>query len=370
MNLDRLAPVQGISIIILFLIGSTLFIGGTGEAGNDSWIATLLAIALSVPLYACFARLAWLYPGKNLFDMLESAFGKAVGKLVSLLYVWYAFHLGAMVLRNFGEFTKSVTLTETPMFVPMLSIGLVCIWVTRLGIDVFGRSAQLLMVFVVLVVGLVQVLSVPLWDALYLKPVMAEGFMPIFSSSTSIFAFPFAEIVLLMAVFHTFNHKRVAWNVLWKGLLVAGPIILLIDLRNVMVLGADLLSGLYFPSYVAVSRINVGDFLQRIEGSVAILFVMAIFVKIGLCMLAACIGLQRVFNLSDIKVVAFPLGLLMIYYAMIVFVNIMDMHVFAYASYKYYAFPFQVLIPLVLWVTSEIKWMRSRKSTVKASQTA
>lgn len=370
MNLERLAPVQGVSIIILFLIGSTLFMGGTGEAGNDSWIATLMAIAFSVPLYACFARLSWLYPGKNLFDMLESAFGKFAGKLVSLLYVWYAFHLGAMVLRNFGEFTKSVTLTETPMFIPMLCIGVICIWVTRLGIEVFGRSAQLLMVFIVLVVALVQVLSLPLWDALYLKPVMAEGFMPILSSSTSILAFPFAEIVLLMSVFHTFNHKMVAWKVLIKGLLVAGPIILIIDMRNVMVLGADLLSGLYFPSYVAVSRINVGDFLQRIEGSVAILFVMAIFVKISLCMFTACIGLQRVFNLSDSKVIAFPLGLLMIYYAMIVFVNIMDMHVFAYASYKYYAFPFQVVIPLLLLLKSEVKRMRSRKGDVKASQTA
>ena len=38
----------------------------------------------------------------------------------SILYIWYVFHLGALVFRNFGEFMNIVALPETPMMISML----------------------------------------------------------------------------------------------------------------------------------------------------------------------------------------------------------------------------------------------------------
>lgn len=139
----------------------------------------------------------------------------------------------------------------------------------------------------------------------------------------------------------------------------------MITLRNLLILGPDILSGLYFPSYVAVSRINIGDFVTRIEGSAAIVFVTALFVKVSLCLYVTCNGIAKVFKLGSYRSVVLQMGLIMVYLSNFIYSNIMEMEYFAYHIYKIYALPFQVLIPVLLWFTAEFL-ARRRSSRQKA----
>lgn len=139
----------------------------------------------------------------------------------------------------------------------------------------------------------------------------------------------------------------------------------MITLRNLLMLGPDILSGLYFPSYVAVSRINIGDFVTRIEGSAAIVFVTALFVKVSLCLYVTCNGVAKVFKLGSYRSVVLQMGLIMIYLSDFIYSNIMEMEEFAYHIYKVYALPFEVVIPVLLWLTAELV-VRKRSSIHKA----
>lgn len=120
MNKEMVTGGEARTILILFIMGSTMILGAAGQAQNDSWIAILIAIFLAIPVALISARLLTLYPGQNLFDICQNVFGKALGKVFVLLYVWYAVHLAALVLRNYGEFMTSEAMPETPMLVPML----------------------------------------------------------------------------------------------------------------------------------------------------------------------------------------------------------------------------------------------------------
>lgn len=102
-------------------------------------------------------------------------------------------------------------------------------------------------------------------------------------------------------------------------------IIITLTLRNISILGT-MLDILYFPSHVAVSRISIGDFLQRIEITVAIVFVFGAFIKTSVCLLVACIGIGRVFKLSDYRSIVIQTGLLMIYLSYFVYDSIMLMN--------------------------------------------
>lgn len=121
------------------------------------------------------------------------------------------------------------------------------------------------------------------------------------------------------------------------------------------------MSNVYFPSYAAVGRINVGDFIQRIEGTVAIVFVVCVFVKFSVCLLAASQGIARLFRLSNYRSVVLQTGLLTTFLAYSLFDNIMEMEHFASKIYPYYAFPFQVIVPLLLLLGAEIKVRRARR---------
>lgn len=354
MNKEVIPGEQALAIVVLYILGSSLFMGTSGVSGNSVWISILIAMALAVPLMLLYARLNVLLPGKSLFEMLDAVFGRWIGGGLCGLYVWYALHLGALVLRNFGEFTATVALTATPMFVPMLCVGLLCVWVVYAGVEVIGRTAKFLIILSAAGILIVQLLSIPQFEPHYLRPLLDKGWSAVMADVGGTLTFPFGEIVLFLAMFHCLSPKTAVYKTLLGGLGIAGFFIVTVSLRNLLVLGQDIISSLYFPSYVAVSRINIGDFLQRIEGSSAIIFIATLFVKVSVCLYAAASGLAHILRLRSYRYITLQTGLIMVYFAVFVYKDIMEMLYFAYHTYKVYALPFQIILPAALLAGAEI----------------
>ncbi|WP_438432585.1 GerAB/ArcD/ProY family transporter [Gorillibacterium sp. sgz500922] len=356
----ELSKTQAFCILILFLVGTSLFMGSAGASQSDNWIAILIGMLMAFPLILLYGRLHRLYSGKDLFDMLFTAFGPIFGRIVALLYAWYAFHLGSLVLRNFGEFSKSVSMPETPMLVPMGMIGLLCIWVIFEGIKVLGRSALIIAFGMAFVYLFVQILGLSRLNLQFLLPVLENGWLPVIKAGFSACSFPFAESVLFLSLFPYLKQGRMSYKVMLGCLIASAVIMVLTSIRNTAVLGAEVVSSMYFPSYVAVSRISVGDFIQRIEGSAAVVFVSALFVKVSICLYAVSLGLSRIFKLSSYRVVLVPIGLLMIYQSSFIYDSMMEMTDWAYEYYQYYAFPFQCFLPVLFWLIGEVKNRRGQ----------
>ena len=127
MKNEAISERQGIILIILFIIGSTIITGIGGQAKQDTWISVIIAILWSVILLLMFSRILSLYPGKDLFDILQVVMGKFMGKLLSILMIWFAFHIGTLVMRNLSEFTNTLTLPDTPVVLPMLLLAIILI---------------------------------------------------------------------------------------------------------------------------------------------------------------------------------------------------------------------------------------------------
>lgn len=355
---------QALSILIFFIMGSTLILGAGGQALNDSWISIILAIVMAIPIVLVYARILNIYPGKDIYEILESIYGKTIGKLIILLYTWYAFHLGDLVIINIGEFVNTVAMPETPMIVPILFIGLLSIWGAKAGIEVLGRSAKLFIFFIFAILFIVQLLALPQVNFSYIKPILYNGFGPIFKGAFATFAYPFAEVVLFTAVFNSLKNSKSVYKVYISGLLIAGVTILIIGLRNLLTLGPNYLSHIYFPSYMAVSRIDVGNFIQRIEVTVSLTFMISGFIKISICLIAACKGIEKLFGLKNYRSVAVQVGLLMTFFAYIVYDSIMEMQDWAFNIYGIYAFPFQVILPVITLLIAEFK----RRKQLKVKQ--
>ena len=147
------------------------------------------------------------------------------------------------------------------------------------------------------------------------------------------------------------------------GLLVGGGLIFLATLRNILLLGSGTLSRVYFPSTMAISLIQQGALLERLEMLVAIIFLVCAFVKISICTFAVCNGISKVFGFNDYKFTATPVVLLMLSFSFIVYKSIMEMTFFAFSIWPFYAFPFEVIIPLIVFILAEI---RSRDSVAKS----
>jgi spore germination protein KB len=183
---------------------------------------------------------------------------------------------------------------------------------------------------------------------------LGNGLAPVFKGAFSAFSFPFAETVVFIGLFSSLKTKKSPFRVYLWGILFSSAIIIIITIRNIGVLG-NMVSSFYFPTYEAVSRISFGNFLERMEVTVAIEFVYGAFIKSSVCLLAACKGIGKIFNLKDYRSVVIQTGLLMIYLSYIIYDSSMEMNYFTLKVYPYYAFPMQVILPLIILIFAEIK---------------
>ena len=368
MNKEKISDNQGIKLVMLFIFGSTLIMGTGGEAERDMWISILVAVILAVPILLVYSRILSLFPGKDLFEILELNFGRFFGKLISLFYIWFSFHLGALVLRNFGEFIITVALPETPEIVTVLIFGLLCIWAVKAGIETIAKCAEYFIIFVMVMIFLFSLLVIPVMETDNLLPIMGNGFAKAMAGVFSSFAFPFGETVIFMLVFSALQHKKSAFKVFIPALIMGGIIVVFIAFRNIIVLGPLTIKAVYFPSYSTLGRVNIGNFLQRMEIAVTIVFILSAFIKITMCLLGATKGLSRVLGFDDYRILVTPVGLLMVNLANIVYKDIMEMFDWAFKVWPYYAFPFQVILPVLIWVFIELK--QRKKSKPKETELA
>lgn len=354
MRNEQITNKEGIYLVIEFIIGSSLILGIGIDAKNDAWLAGFVGLLMAIPMILIYSRILSLFYGKDLFDILNTVFGRIFGSFIAILYIWYAFHLGALVLRNFGEFTNTVAMPETPMIVPIAGLGLLGIIAARLGIEVLVRTTAFFFPILFFILVIVQIFGLVQLDFNYLRPVLGNGLGPVIKGGFASFAFPFAETVLFLGVFNSLKSKKSVYKVYLWGVLIAAFIIIVITIRNITVLGS-LRASFYFPSYEAVSKINIGDIIQRVEVTVSIVFIFGAFVKSSICLLVTCVGIGKLFRLNNYRNIVIQTGILMCCLAYIVYENTMQMSYWAFKVYQYYAFPMQVILPVILWIFCEIK---------------
>ncbi len=345
---------EAICILIIFTLGSTILTGIAGEAENDKWFAGVIGLLIAMPMILIYARILHIFRGRDIFDILVLLFGQIGGRVIALFFFWYCFHLGALVTRNFGEFINVVALPETPMMVPMLAVGLLAVYAVVKGIEVIGRTSAYILPITLAILIMVQLLAIPEMSFSNLKPFLGTDTSTLLKSSFSSFSFPFAESVLFLGVFFTLKTKKSPYKVYFTGLSIAGALIIVITARNTLILG-DVGNSFFFPSYVAVSGISIGEFIQRIEVSVAFVLAVGSFIKISICLYVAVNILAKVFKLRDYRTIVLQTGLIMVFMGHILYKSTMDMQDWAIKIYPFYAFPFQVILPIVVWILSEVK---------------
>lgn len=342
-------------------MGTTLILGIGSSAKNDAWLAGITGIIMSIPMVLIYARIQILFPGKDLFDILQLIYGRILGSIVSTIYILYAFHLGSLVLRNFGEFMNTAGFPETPMLVSLIFMGMLCAVSVRLGIEVIGRFCTALLPLLLSIIAIVLLFSLSAANFEYLKPILGSGIMPVIKGGFSAFSFPFAETVLFLGVTFSLNTDNSSYKVYLFSIIFAGIIIVIVTIRNIAILG-NLLPMLYFPSHIAVSLISIMDFIQRMELTVVIIFIDGVFVKASICLFVTCRGITRVLKLTDYRSIVIPMGILMVYFSYTVYDNIMQMSYWAFKVYPYYAFPMQVILPIVIWISAEVKRAKANLS--------
>ncbi len=362
MNKETITFKQAIYTTVLFIFGSSLVVGVSGIAKQDSWISLLLAMAASFPLLMMYARIMHLLPETDLYDIWTILFGKIIGKIITALFTWYAIHLSALVIRNFSEFQQIVSMPETPQLPIMATLALLTAYLGKSSTAVLGKWSSFIFPIVIFVILITTVLSIKVMDLTNVLPILENGWTPIFKGTFEFVTFPFAETVLFLTMANAVKKTDSPYKIFGRSLLIGGISLAFVIIRNVIVIGQPMIDSSYFPSYSTARVLSLGDFLSRIEGSITMNFLLTGILKISVCLMAGTKGIAKLFNIEVHKNMLLPTTMLALALCAIVYNNAMEMFDFI-KYFNIYAVPFQIIIPVATWIAAEIHMKRQAPAT-------
>ncbi len=351
----RISNIQLSVLIIGFVFGSSVIIspGGKG-AGHDAWIACAIGLMEGLLIAWIFTALTKQFKDKTIMEINSLVYGKILGKGISLLFIWYLFHLSALVLTNYTHFFKLQIYPATPNTVTLLLLILVCASTVGRGIEVLARLSIILVPIIILVVFSDTLLLIPHIDFNNLMPVLDVPSGKLLLASHGAASFPFAETVAFLMVLAFVDKPEKAPSAVFGGLLIVGFMLIMAVARNAAVLGPMAEITIY-PTYLAAQVIDIGDILTRLQVLVAISLITMGFIKITVLLYGTVLGLAQVFNLHSYRPIILPVGILMVIFALTNVGNTQEMVDFAEQGYPFYAIPFQIGIPLITLVVAKLR---------------
>lgn len=355
MNNEVITDRQGIYIITLFIVGETFILARAMEAKQDFWLAIIIAMVMTVPFMLMFIRLNKLFPGKDLFDINESVFGKVLGKIISFLLIYYVASNMISVMRVFTDFISFASLQGTPLAIPYIGLVIVCIWAVKQGINLISKWCDFFLPMIVLFLFIGIILLIPEMRPNNLSPFLFDGIKPVMIGAVSTFFFPLTETIAFVMIFTQFKNKNSPNKIYLYGLLYGGSFMLILVLTEVLVLGVKDASTLYFPGYGTFSRLNIAELINRFEIISGATFILGGFLKVSILLLAVCRGIAKIFNCEDYRFVVTPTALVIANVSYFFYESTMFMFQWIRDVWGYFAFPFQLVIPVIIWIVAEIK---------------
>ncbi|PHS35061.1 MAG: hypothetical protein COA82_05875 [Alkaliphilus sp.] len=355
----QISTIQFSVLLMGFLLGSTMIIVPGSYAKQDAWIAYIIAWFGGILLFSAYVLLASRHPRKNLVQINRLLLGRGLGSFVSLLYIWYFIHLAALVLRNFGEYTLTINLDQTPLWFVIVCYVITVTYSVRSGLEVTARTAELIVPFIFLFQIVITLALIPHVDFSNFKPVMGDGITPILKASFSVLFFPFGETVVFLMIIPFLNQQKKLNKTYSLSFFLAGLLLLILIVKDIGVLGGYGLDRKMFPPHMSIKHISA----INLDPLIGVIFFISGGTKICVCFIAASLGIAQLTESNDHRPFVLPLAIILVGLSIWVYESAPEMMHWAIEIWGYYSIPFQVIIPITLLIISYAKPVIQTRST-------
>jgi len=357
MEIGNISARQFMIVVMLFVVGdAVLYVPSwiTEEAKQDAWIAAILSIGQGLLMATLFVALGKRYPSFAITQISERILGAWLGKAVALLFISFFLTDAAIMLMELGDFVTTQIMVETPIEVIMLLFAAIVVLGVRSGIESLARTFELAMPWFMLLFVILILFSSPQMNAMNLQPVLGTGMKRILSGNIKYLG-NLLETVALLMVFPHVNRVRQAAKTFKLGMLAGTVIIAIFTAVSLMVLNGEQLVIYAYPSYTLAQKISVGNFFERIEAIMAIMWFITLYVKVAVLYYAVTKGLSHVFELESHRSLALPFSMIVLVVALVFVPNRPYFDKFVSLYWTPYMLTYGLFFPVLLLVVDMIR---------------
>lgn len=279
------------------------------KSGRDGWLSVLATMGLALFISVLVVLPGLRFPGLDFHDYSAKILGIVSGKAVTFLFATTALISLALILREFADLIKATAMPLTPIPVVVGASLLTSSFMTRRGIVLIARMAELLMPLILIMLLIIIIFSFKPSHLSNLLPILENGPENIWHGVYLQMAF-MPQIAISAFLLHqlTDPHKVITANL--KYVFTVGPLVLLVCVITATAFAPEYSSLTVAPLLAVARNISIGGFPLRMEGTITGIWIMVATVKFALVHYLIAYYLGRCLDLEDYRVLINPTALL------------------------------------------------------------
>ncbi len=337
-------------LLFTFIIATgTLFVPSivVQNAKQDGWISVLLGGIPGVIVVLIVTELGLRHPGDSLMEYSKTILGKWPGKVIGLVYVVFYIHITSIIVREISSTVQGILLPKSRLEVITIVIFIGVGYSVNRGLETITRANVLNLMVTFLAIFIVFALLIKDMDPELLTPVLAQGIGPVLKDSISPVGW-FCEAVSIAFIMPFINKPNETRRCAIIGVIWATVTLTFMAALVIMIFGPELTSIIRFPTYRAVRYINVREYIQRVEITFLIPWIISNYIKMGFFYYISVLITSKWFNIEKTKTLVVPVGLVIFSLSLTLFDNSVDLSLFLGQVWGLYAIPIELGIPIFL----------------------
>jgi spore germination protein KB len=351
-------------LIIGYICGSILLIAFL-ESDHDSWLVAITGLIAIIPIALCYVWLFRISGGKSLIQIHDMVYGKILGKVLSIFYIFYFLMIAILSTRDVAVFFMGFFMPETPMVFFLVAFLMCCAYAVKKGINALARVSFILVIVVLLTVVVLFLLLLGQMDLTNFFPVFEASADEIYRSTQTMATVPYGEFIMFFMIMPYVDEPKKIAKYSIAGIAIAALVFLNLVFRNTAVLGASSMVFLQ-PSFETLRLINIGDFFNRIEIIIALNNTSMMFVKSSIVLFCTVKSIEQTFNLREHKPLLIPVSVLVVIFAMTAFATEAEHHYWGRHYAAFFEIPFVVFFPLITLVIAKIRGFKIAREPQEA----
>lgn len=337
-------------VLIIFLMFSC-FLGIAPEAclkfaDIDFWMIPIIATIIGFPVLLLYLYIFNNKKNLNINQLNEQLFGKFLGKGINIFLLAFVISFNLITFWNMVIFVSSQYLYDTPIWFVTLIFMLPVIYTIIKGPRVMFRSI-LMLFYIAIILYIISALGLTAQFKLTnLFPILENGIMPVFKGVYPYIAYVIAPLFLILIV----PKSEIEGKSLSKGIIITyfiGSLMVFIIMTMVLgVFGYELTTLYHFPSYHILKRVFVGGFIERMENTLSIQWIIVLFITTLFSHYYTARSMKEIFNLKNKYILIIILAIMFL--SQYIFKSNTFGEDFFINYYHYFIGIFFILVPIVI----------------------
>ena len=351
----KISSQQLLFLIAGFVQGSVLLIDFTvGITEHQTWMVILGGLVITSPFIFSYVVLAKRFPGMNLVQINDIVYGRFLGKVVSIYYIFFFLMTLSFNIRDVGELYITFLMPDTSFIFLLAVFTAACAYAVAKGIEVLAKVSHLFVATGLFIIISTFILLVDQMDFSNFLPFFELPFIRIFQGIHIVSTIPFGEALVFLMIMGCLNKTEHAVKNTFIGLLIGAISLLIVAVRNTAVLGRTQTIWTS-TSFQSIRLIDIGTVLTRMDFFIGIAQTVLIFFKCSIFFYALVVAISQLFGLKSYLPLVLPVAGIEVIIAATVFQSPIDHAMITQNAGIIYSAPLVFVIPPLSLLIAKIR---------------